>query len=165
MANYLLLLSSIGMALTQLFANFYFRPPIFFTLLGLLAVTTSIWNHGVSNIVARWLDRLYMVVYIATNTVIIYTVVRDLAMMFIIYGIMASGIGCVLTAMFIRSQAKREEICNPYKFHSPGNYYHLYSHFVVMLVHTILSYQLVQDCHDGIQVFCTDDWFSDLFLF
>ncbi len=161
MANFILFLSSIGMAITQLMANLYFRPPLFFTMLGILAVTTSIWNHGVSNNLARWFDRIYMVIYIATNTVIIYTVVQDILRMIVIYGIMASGVFCVLTAMFTRSKAKREDISNPYKVHAPGNYYHLYSHFVVMLVHTILSYQLVEDCHDGIQVFCTDDWLFD----
>ena len=73
---------------------------------------------------------------------------------------MATGIFCVLKAMRIRHDSIDEDIHNPYRTHKPGNYLHLYSHFVVMTVHLILSHKLGYDCMDAaIPVFCTNDWF------
>jgi hypothetical protein len=161
MANYLLLMSSIAMAIIQLYTNYLFRPPVFFALLGIMAFVTSIWNHGTTNEIARQLDRIYMVIYILTNIVIIYSVVKDPLHILGIYLIMASGIACVLVAMTSRQNSVDKDIHNPYRIHKTGNYYHLYAHCVVMIVHSILCFRLVEDCDVNMPVFCNDNWIED----
>jgi hypothetical protein len=160
MANYVLLCSSIVMTLVQMLTNFYFRPPIFFCGLGFFAMFTSIWNHGTSNNVAKVLDRMYMIVYIATNSLIIFSVVQSWSSMLMIYGIMATGVVSVIKAMVTRSKARIHQILHPSQLHAPGNGHHIYAHIVVMIVHSLLSYQLTIDCQDDF-LFCSNDWFTD----
>ena len=164
MANYVLLLSSMAITLVQIFSNIIFHPPIFFIALGVVACLTSIWNHGSSLEIAKIVDRVYMVVYIMMNTIIIYTVVQSIWHVLLIYSIMLSGIICVLFAMATRSVVRKsnpKEIPNPYRWTAPGNYYHLYAHVVVMIVHVIVAHRLTIDCHPNIPFFCNDEWFSD----
>lgn len=144
MANYLLFASSILMAIIQAGSIILFRPPFLFSILAILAFITSLWNHGTTQYLARVCDRLYMVVYITTNTIIIYNAVKDLVHLLVIYSIMASGICCVLVAMYIRKTSKDVDINNPYKINKPGNYYHLYSHLVVMTVHVIMCLKFLE---------------------
>lgn len=165
MTNYLLFVSSLGIGLVQLITIAYFRPPTLFCVLAFAAFVTSTWNHGTTQHVAKFLDRTYMIIYIISNAAIILTVVKDVMTILVMYSIMASGIYCVVVARIKRETAPANEVNNPYKLSSPGNFLHLYAHVVVMIVHTLLSYrlQLTQDCHDRIPLVCTDNWLFDIF--
>jgi hypothetical protein len=130
-------------------------------MLAIAAFSTSLWNHGTTQSVAQIIDRAYMVIYIATNTLLIYNVVKDPSHMAVIYLIMASGIACVLTAIMLRKMTKDADIDNPYRINKPGNYFHLYSHCVVMTVHTMLSFKFASDCEvlevETSTIFCEYD--------
>lgn len=160
MANYLLLSTSIIMAIIKLSTFIFIQPPLFFSILGLLAAFTSIWNHAVSQQLAKLIDRFYMVIYVLINAIIIYSVIQDPWHMLFIYFVMLTGIYCVLKAIIIRNNnSNHPDIKNPNKINKPGNYYHFYAHCVVMFIHVILSYKLEEDCIvTAIPVFCTDDW-------
>lgn len=165
MANYFLFMSSLAMALIQLSTIYLLKPPIIFSVLAIIAFITSLWNHGTTLSFAQKVDRAYMVIYIATNTVLIYNVVKDPVRMTVIYLIMASGIFCVVLAMAMRRSTTDADIHNPYRINKPGNFYHMYSHCVVMVVHTMLSFIFDGDCgpvrDDSNTIFCEDD-LSDL---
>lgn len=162
MANYFLLFSSCLMMITQITTILIFKPPIFFSLLAILAFTTSIWNHGFTHQLAQIIDRIYMIIYIVINTIIIYLVVQDIFHMVAIYAIMISGITCVVAAMIIRKYTKDKDIRNPYRIRKPGNYYHFYSHCVVMIIHSVMAYKMIVECDSSIPIVCNNDWIDEL---
>ena len=161
MANYFLFVSSLAMAVIQLSTIYLMNLPLIFSVLAVIAFSTSLWNHGTTQSLAQKADRVYMVIYIATNTILIYNVVKDPVHMAVIYLIMASGIFCVISAMMMRKSTADADINNPYRINKPGNFYHLYSHIVVMVVHTMLSFTFAEDCKSDLDkmstIFCVYD--------
>ena len=160
MANFLLFISSLCIGLIQLISMVYFKQSFFFTAISLCCAFTSIWNHGTTNIIAKFVDRIYMVVYIAANSVIIHTIVEPNISKLLMFMIMISGILSVLLAMHIRSNLPKYKVLNSkvnaFNF---ANYFHLYSHIVVMVLHPWLSYYLSINCGDHLPVLCEDSWF------
>ena len=150
--NSLLLVSSAGILLVSLATHLYFAPPVYFSILAGMAGLTSVANHGTLHRVARRIDRCYIPVYVALNLGIVQSNTRiSVPTKVILYAVGASGVCSVLKAMYIRSvlpqlhlplKKENEKESRPeynFKWDSPGNYYHLYAHVVLMVIHVVVG--------------------------
>ncbi len=110
MANKVLLISAICSSICHL-AAILLTPliqSIYYILFIILALSTSIWNHGVTSNIAKWSDRLVM----GFGTIITYLIVPDKAL----YGlpiIIASYFGAKI---------------------SNNNLYHIIAHITITII-------------------------------
>jgi hypothetical protein len=132
-----------------------YNPPLKVGIPILLGTITSVCNHGLTNSVAKWADRILMIktffiISLTIATARVYTFYK----VYLLFALSTSGIVYFISKFRSRKQpiipAAQATIC------LRSNYMHLYCHTSVTLVNTCLMMLLSgTDCFNWILVFYT----------
>lgn len=109
MSNTRLLVSSIVLGHINIYLCLFYLSNSFMTWTVVWGVFFSILNHGLTNDIVKWTDRLYMI------TVAYYNIYHIECLVFNVF----IGVSCIL---FFVSKTIRDDRC----------YIHLFSHFVLV---------------------------------
>ena len=144
MANIVLFLSSVLWGIVHVALFIYFQGPWYFIVVYGLGVATSIANHGLSNNVAKWGDRIMMAVSAPFD--IVFTALTDTWTYRLVgFAIILTGIVCYFGAKRAVQQTpdfkdERVGIAQRRGKGKPGNEFHLISHAVITGLHGMLFY-------------------------
>ena len=122
MANTVLFLSSLCFSLSHFLTICWYQPPLIFSMMAFLVCVSSLSNHGLTSKIAQYSDRIYSPIYVSYNIINAYHVVEDNLYFIFIFLIAFTGSLCVLHSMFVKQ----------------NNIVHMYSHLVIMVLHTLI---------------------------
>lgn len=118
MANKELFLTSYLMLIAHTFALFIYHPPFLIFIIYMIGPLVSIWNHGVSSIIAKYTDRFIMIIGYFIDLLYIYKLKN-----IYIFILINLTVICYITS----------KITNIISFH-------LLAHLLIILTHYILLY-------------------------
>lgn len=124
MTNYVLFLSSLFLGWMHMIGMVFSSTPTLFKLTVVTGVFASIWNHGTTTDIAKWLDRLLMIMGAIIDTIYANTIVELRDQRFVLNMLLVFAIGGYLLAKkFIKGA-------------------HLFAHVMLSIFHFIVMFKL-----------------------
>jgi hypothetical protein len=118
MANIDLFLTSYLMLVIHSFAIFIFQPPFIIFIIYIIGPIVSVWNHGTTSIIAKFIDRSVMVFGYLIDMAYIYKI-KNIYVLFLIH--------LSIICYFI------SKLTNIISFH-------LLAHIIIIITHIIILY-------------------------
>ena len=118
MANINLFLTSYLMLIAHTFAIFIYQPPFIIFIIYIIGPLVSVWNHGTSSIIAKFIDRFTMVIGYLIDLIYIYKL-NNIYVLILIH--------LSVICYFISKITKLTT-------------FHLIAHIIIILTHLLLLY-------------------------
>lgn len=152
MANHVLFASSLFLAFLHLSLVIYFKPPRAFAFSVLCGTFSSIWNHGVTNDVAKWSDRGMMAVGALVDFSYIASVpINQRPLLFaLILAALAGYAGAKVLVRASSAKKERRDASHAASLYAAvftsGNLPHLTAHLCLSLTHFVMITELAAHC-------------------
>jgi hypothetical protein len=142
MAHPLLLISSLTMTIPHFVAVHWFSGPFILQLLYLSGLLTSVWNHGTTNIVALWSDRLMMMIGCGIDFCYMYMLPWDQGA--VIFVLVIASVACYHCAKVISASEKNKwkegRALTMKELDLIQSLFHLLAHMFVSMAHVFMLY-------------------------
>lgn len=136
MANLVLLQSALASGFIQALAASLLHPPVWFHLMILCGIFTSLWNHAVTDSVAVWCDRAAMCIGFLVDHA--YAREGDLLVR---AGVTVSAMLYLISKICRNTSRKLGQIASG-RVEKESEHWHLCSHILLTCVHVLMMTQM-----------------------
>jgi hypothetical protein len=142
MAHPLLLISSLTMTIPHFLAVYWFSCPYILQLSYLSGLSTSVWNHGTTNIVALWSDRLMMMIGFGIDFYFMYMLSWNEGT--VVFVLTIASVSCYFCAKFMSGfeipKSKKDKPLTMKEIELMPSLFHVLAHLFVSMSHVFMLY-------------------------